>query len=207
MELGERIKNARKSRGIKTQEELAKRMREVESLPETDPKNYKSSIGDWESGRKKPDFGSLFLLCQALECDADYLLGLQEERKKDFKTAAESLGISYELAEKWTKLSYSTKQALYYAVNNDAIGSFWEDVTKSLEQLFIKYGFSKYLREERAYYSRDRAETIDDFSHRKYHRLIAELTKSIENKGALDHLLHEMLDQHVRKVINLIRYR
>ena len=39
----------------------------------------KQTISGWERGRRVPDADAIVALCKALDCSADYLLGLSDE--------------------------------------------------------------------------------------------------------------------------------
>lgn len=67
MTLGEKIKSARKAKGL-TQRQLAEMV------------NAKhNSVSDWESNKSKPDMDTLELLCGALELTPTYLVGSKSD--------------------------------------------------------------------------------------------------------------------------------
>ncbi len=39
----------------------------------------KQTISSWETGYRAPDGEKIFLLCRALDCSADYILGLSDD--------------------------------------------------------------------------------------------------------------------------------
>ena len=39
----------------------------------------KQTVSGWERGRRVPDADNIVALCKALDCSADYLLGLSDE--------------------------------------------------------------------------------------------------------------------------------
>lgn len=71
MSLGDNIKNARIKKGL-TQEALA------ELISNEDMTFGNTAISNWEKGTSKPDADTIFLLCKALDVDANYLLGWKE---------------------------------------------------------------------------------------------------------------------------------
>lgn len=67
MTLGEKIKSARKAKGL-TQRQLA------------DLVNAKhNSVSDWESNKSKPDMDTVELLCGALDLTPTYLVGSKSD--------------------------------------------------------------------------------------------------------------------------------
>lgn len=77
MNLGRNIKNARIKNNF-SQKELADKITMLAK-----EKNYNMSYGNtaisnWENGTSKPDADTIFLLCKALNVDANYLLDWNE---------------------------------------------------------------------------------------------------------------------------------
>ena len=68
--IGDRIRQRRNEIGL-TQKELAAKINPVTSI-ETAPH---TQVAQWESGKKKPGTDALIRLCNALDCDIDYILG------------------------------------------------------------------------------------------------------------------------------------
>lgn len=67
MTLGEKIKSARKAKGL-TQRQLAEMV------------NAKhNSVSDWESNKSKPDMDTVELLCGALDLTPTYLVGSKSD--------------------------------------------------------------------------------------------------------------------------------
>ena len=67
MEIGERIKRLRKEKGV-TQVQLAK-----------DLNINKSTIGHYETNKRRPEYEILILLAQYLETSTDYILGIDKK--------------------------------------------------------------------------------------------------------------------------------
>ena len=68
--IGDRIRQRRNELGL-TQKELAAKINpgtSIETAPHT-------QVAQWESGKKKPGTDALIRLCNALDCDIDYILG------------------------------------------------------------------------------------------------------------------------------------
>ena len=70
MALNINIKNARKNNNM-TQRQLADAIGVSHN-----------TISDWESGNHKPDIDTLFLLCNILKVDANYMLDYEEKIKE-----------------------------------------------------------------------------------------------------------------------------
>ncbi len=68
-----RLKEIRKQKHF-TQEQLAKHLR-----------LDRSQIGKYEHGVTSPNVDQIVAICKALNCSADYLLGLIDEEKEDVK--------------------------------------------------------------------------------------------------------------------------
>lgn len=68
MTLADNLKEARNNKKI-TQEELAKTLGKSKNV-----------ISNWERGDNKPDADTLFLLCDILDVDANYLLGWSDNK-------------------------------------------------------------------------------------------------------------------------------
>ncbi len=68
-----RLKEIRKQKQF-TQEQLAKHLN-----------IDRSQIGKYEHGTTSPNVEQLVAICKALNCSADYLLGLIDEEKEEIK--------------------------------------------------------------------------------------------------------------------------
>lgn len=74
MALSDNIKNARKKKML-TQRELAEKLGVSHN-----------TISDWERGYSKPDTDTVFLLCEILNVDANYLFDWKKDNTSDEKT-------------------------------------------------------------------------------------------------------------------------
>lgn len=73
MSLGENIRNARIKKGL-SQKELA------DLISNEEMTFGNTAISNWEKGTSKPDADTLCSLCEALDVDANYLLGWKERK-------------------------------------------------------------------------------------------------------------------------------
>lgn len=97
--IGDRIKSRRKELKM-TQKELAAKINDgidLEDSPHT-------QISQWENGSKIPGTDALSRLCNALNCDIDYLLGAIEEERRATHDAVEYTGLSKEAIETIKKI-------------------------------------------------------------------------------------------------------
>lgn len=86
--IGRRIKDRRKELKM-TQTELADKINGG-VMGDTAPH---SQISQWEQGKKIPETDALIRLCNALECDIDYLLGAIETPRKATHDVAKQTGL------------------------------------------------------------------------------------------------------------------
>lgn len=97
--IGSRIKERRKKLGL-TQKELASKINEgidPDDAPHT-------QISNWENGSKIPGTEALARLCNALDCDIEYLLGAIEEERRATHDAVEYTGLSKDAIETVSKI-------------------------------------------------------------------------------------------------------
>jgi transcriptional regulator with XRE-family HTH domain len=87
--ISKRIKARRRECGL-TQGELAKKMIGVEIPIES----LRNSISVWEGGKIAPSTSSLISLCNALDCDIDYLLGAIDTPRKAVHDLKNETGLS-----------------------------------------------------------------------------------------------------------------
>lgn len=79
MNLGKNIKEAR-IQGNLSQKQLAKEITELAKQNGYNELKFgDTAISNWERGTSKPDADTIFLLCKALNVDANYLLGWNEK--------------------------------------------------------------------------------------------------------------------------------
>lgn len=89
--IGDRIKLRRKELGM-SQKKLAAKIN-GNILPEEAPH---TQISQWEKGSKTPETDALIRLCNALDCDIDFLLGAIEAPKKETSDVMKATGLSKE---------------------------------------------------------------------------------------------------------------
>lgn len=77
MNLAKNIKNARIQNNL-SQKQLANKITELAKENGYDISFGDTAISNWERGTSKPDADTIFLLCRALNVDANYLLGWEE---------------------------------------------------------------------------------------------------------------------------------
>ena len=87
--IGDRIRQRRNEIGL-TQKELAAKINPVTSI-ETAPH---TQVAQWESGKKKPGTDALIRLCNALDCDMDYILGAIDVPRRAVYDVKEQTGLS-----------------------------------------------------------------------------------------------------------------
>ena len=91
--IGDRIRQRRNEIGL-TQKELAAKINpgtSIETAPHT-------QVAQWESGKKKPGTDALIRLCNALDCDMDYILGAIDVPCRAVYDVKEQTGLSGEAA-------------------------------------------------------------------------------------------------------------
>lgn len=87
--IGDRIRQRRNEIGL-TQKELAAKINpgtSIETAPHT-------QVAQWESGKKKPGTDALIRLCNALDCDMDYILGAIDVPCRAVYDVKEQTGLS-----------------------------------------------------------------------------------------------------------------
>lgn len=87
--IGDRIRQRRNEIGL-TQKELAAKINpgtSIETAPHT-------QVAQWESGKKKPGTDALIRLCNALDCDMDYILGAIDVPRRAVYDIKEQTGLS-----------------------------------------------------------------------------------------------------------------
>lgn len=87
--IGDRIRQRRNEIGL-TQKELAAKINpgtSIETAPHT-------QVAQWESGKKKPGTDALIRLCNALDCDMDYILGAIDVPRRAVYDVKEQTGLS-----------------------------------------------------------------------------------------------------------------
>ena len=84
-----RLKEIRKERGYKKQQDLADAL-------------YRSidTIQNWEQGKTLPTMGDFIELCNFFNCDADYLLGRIDEKTHALASACELTGLEEKTVER-----------------------------------------------------------------------------------------------------------
>ena len=91
--IGDRIRQRRNEIGL-TQKELAAKINpgtSIETAPHT-------QVAQWESGKKKPGTDALIRLCNALDCDMDYILGAIDVPRRAVYDVREQTGLTGEAA-------------------------------------------------------------------------------------------------------------
>ena len=87
--IGDRIRQRRNEIGL-TQKELAAKINpgtSIETAPHT-------QVAQWENGKKKPGTDALIRLCNALDCDMDYILGAIDVPRRAVYDVKEQTGLS-----------------------------------------------------------------------------------------------------------------
>lgn len=85
--ISERLKTQRKRLGL-SQAQLSA------LIQEQGGGTTRENIAKWESGKSTPDLNSLVALCNALECDLTYLLGVIDTPKQEISDIQASTGLS-----------------------------------------------------------------------------------------------------------------
>ena len=91
--IGDRIRQRRNEIGL-TQKELAAKINpgtSIETAPHT-------QVAQWESGKRKPGTDALIRLCNALDCDMDYILGAIDVPRRAVYDVREQTGLTGEAA-------------------------------------------------------------------------------------------------------------
>ena len=92
--IGERVQERRLKLGL-TQKELAAKINEGIGLDDSPH----TQISEWENGRKIPRTEALLRLCNALDCDIDYLLGEIDVPHRSTYDVMEQTGLDQEAVE------------------------------------------------------------------------------------------------------------
>ena len=90
--IGIRVRERRKKLKL-TQKELAAKLDGTILLDSA----THSQISQWESGKKIPETVALIRLCNALDCDMDYLLGQIPVARRDTADVIEVTGLTLSL--------------------------------------------------------------------------------------------------------------
>ena len=102
MSMGERIRNARKAKGL-TQKQLAEQIGAKHT-----------SVSGWEKDQHKPDVDSLELICGALDVPISYLIEIeQNERQVQRLLAYQQSTFEIEIMSMFRKLSLDEKNMIY----------------------------------------------------------------------------------------------
>ena len=85
----------------KKHENFGKKLKEARKLKYKYQQEFADAIGakvetvrNWEQGWYLPEMGTLFKICDTLDCDIDYLIGRLEERNRTIKEMAAYTGLS-----------------------------------------------------------------------------------------------------------------
>lgn len=87
--VGKRLQEARRKKGIKTQESFASKANVT-----------LKTVQNWEQGRVNPSLETLIELSELLDCDLDYLTGRIDESTHDIHYVQEMTGLSEEAIRK-----------------------------------------------------------------------------------------------------------
>ena len=177
MIIAENITTALKNKGM-TQKQLAEQMHV-----------NKSAVQKWCSNNPDyiPSGKNLIKMSKILECDTDYLLGLQDIKQKADKLLSEKAGITLDEAQKISSLHYASKEALSYLLKNDnALDSFLENLYKISNGVIS----NPYIRDDyrKPPAKKKKVRCLDDLSRQEYHKMV----KEFENR--LDPLMQEVID-------------
>lgn len=175
--IAERIKEARKIAGLKSAYQLSERMKQM--FYSDEEKSFLNSIQSWECGRSQPTAESLKMLCEALDCDAGFLLGLQEEPRISVQIAADAVGVSYNNVEKLAHLPPTAQRVMDWLLDEDALGNFFQALNHWSEQALIGVDEKK--------------ESVNDFNRSEYYRRVRALERGMEESGALMDLFEKVL--------------
>lgn len=88
---GKRLKKRCRDKGI-TQEKLKDLLKE-----HSDNHTIEVTLGtikNWYGGKQLPRLATFYALCDLLDCSADYLLGIDEERNHDFEFIKQETGLN-----------------------------------------------------------------------------------------------------------------
>lgn len=184
----ERLKDLRKSKGYKTQKDLAFAMQKKYKI------GSEISVKNWESKRNisLPGIDCLEALCNLLECDADYLLCRQDEPRKAITTIADEIGLGYETIKKIEEYTPIQKTVLRDLINNDNIFSeFLSGLQKCTETAFRNFLFRRNRINKREQYQ---INTINDLNRIDYHLTLKECEDTFENHGYITEIFHKLLN-------------
>lgn len=85
----------------KKHEDFGKKLKEARKLKYKYQQEFADAIGakvetvrNWEQGWILPEMGTLFKICDILDCDLDYLIGRLEYKKHDTKMISDYTGLS-----------------------------------------------------------------------------------------------------------------
>jgi len=115
---GEKLKEARKKAGYKTQEAFAEAF---------DCKT--ESVRNWEQGRTFPEIGTLFHLADFLDCDLDYLIGRIDKPTHDLQFITDELRLSEEAVKKLMQLSDRQLQSISEIIEHPKYGKMTAQIS------------------------------------------------------------------------------
>ncbi len=144
-------------------------------------KSIDSSLKAWRAGINEPGLYRFSRICELLDCDIDYLLGLQESPRKEYAHIAEMTGLSYNAAEQLAEMA---------ARNNDLLPI----ISKIIENPKLLYDIESatcstyeddYLKTANMYV---RAETLYNAERTGVFEELMKLIDNIRNDNGLDSL-------------------
>lgn len=156
------------------------------------------TLNKWCSSKyeKLPAGDNLIRLSKLLDCDTDYLLGLQEAPKKDISLLAESTGFSWEEAERLKNIKWKAHSLLSVLLRRDdnSLEDFLMNICKQAEYTRADKSLRDYER------NRDprspKINSIEDLSRQEYHKMMSYLEENI--RPYLREFLDAVLDEYLQ---------
>ena len=201
VDFGKGVKKARKNAGFKTQQDFADKI--CVSI---------ETVRNWEQGQNKPSLDDFIMLCDTLECDADYLLNTLDVQTHDLAFICDYTGLSGEAVTLLHKLKNAdteeeqrTLSLLNLVLSDpgyDPLGSMFYRIDQ-----YIKAGeVKREIREDP-----EPPKTLEEFEERKSRRAFEEKIVEVQSSEDMTEVLpisglyREFKMQQIRAAID--RYR
>ena len=137
---GNNLRKAREKRNL-TQIQLAEKLSKyfvmyVDVGREVDAESLRPRLSAWENGRKIPDLSECIALCNILDVEMDYLLGISEATSMQLKACSEITGLTMgaleKLAAMWSDSEYFTSADISEFIESDSGLGILIDIIKFL---------------------------------------------------------------------------
>lgn len=139
--IADRIKTLREKRKL-SKTDLAKKL----SADEHEVDSIRIQLTNWESGKRIPETSTLCRLCNALDCDIEYLLGAIDAPHRATHDVMAQTGLDKTAVEKLQQIHSYAHGDLGVAAHRKTISTL-----KTLSELIRSDGFQKLMNELSSY--------------------------------------------------------